>query len=348
MKKQVHGGDVYRHPQAIDFSANMNPLGVPASVIAAATESLSKIERYPDVFKNKLRAALAIYEGVDSEHIICGNGAAELIFALTLALKPRKALLPIPTFAEYEQALRAVDCDIKYYQMVKDFTLDEGILDYIDEEQDIMFICNPNNPTGFVVDSDLMTKIIKKCQVCQVFLVVDECFQDFIEEADVHTLKGTLTADSPIFLLKAFTKRYAMPGIRLGYGLCQEAKVLAKMNQVMQPWNISIPAEAAGIAALQETAYVKKAQQLVQVERKYLMDELQKLPLTVYHSQANYIFFKGPDNLYDDCIKQNILIRDCQNYQGLSKGYYRIAVRTHAENEKLVAVFMRILDDKGE
>ena len=343
MKGQVHGGDVYRHPQAIDFSANMNPLGVPPKVIEAAIESLSRINNYPDVFKSKLREALALYEGIASENIICGNGAAELIFALALALKPQKALLPVPTFAEYEQALQAVDCDIEYYQMVKNFALDEDILMHIDKGCDILFLCNPNNPTGLVIDHDLMMKIVEKCQKCQTFLVVDECFQDFVETDKVQSLKKELSKYPQVFLLKAFTKRYAMPGIRLGYGLCKDLDVLKKMTLVMQPWNISIPAEAAGIAALKEQEYVEEAQKLVKEEREYLMDKLYSLPLKVYQSQANYIFFEGPDNLHEQCLQQNILIRDCSNYRGLLKGYYRIAVRNHEENEKLIAVLNKIL-----
>ena len=139
-----------------------------------------------------------------------------------------------------------------------------------------------------------------------------------------------------LFLLKAFTKRYAMAGVRLGYGITENQELLEKMTQVTQPWNISIPAQAAGIAALGEVEYVEKARNLIFEESEYLSEELYKLGMTVFPSQANYLFFKGPEDLFEICVGQNVLIRDCSNYPGLGRGFYRVAVRTHEENERLI------------
>lgn len=344
MRKQIHGGDVYRHPGLIDFSSNINPLGTPPGVVLAAAESLKQIAHYPDVFCTSLCKALSNAEAIQEDYIICGNGAADLIFSLVQALKPQRALLPVPTFAEYEQALSTVSCNVEHYVMNEGFALDGGILEAITEQHDILFLCNPNNPTGFLIEPDFLRAIVKKCRDCKVFLVIDECFQDFIAEPEVYSMKELLPEYSNLFLLKAFTKCYAMAGIRLGYGLCSNIKLLEKMSYATQPWNVSIPAQAAGVAALQEGQYVKRARALIQEECTYLKTEMRKLALIVYDSRANYIFFKGPENLYEQCLKRGILIRDCENYPGLLKGFYRVAVRLHEENEKLIQELHEILE----
>lgn len=348
MKQQVHGGDIYRHPDVIDFSSNVNPLGTPPQVIDAACTSISKIAGYPDIHYTQLRKALALYEKLPGERIICGNGAAELIFTLVLAQQPKKALLPVPTFAEYEQALRASGCEVEYFPLNGQFRLTADFLEVITADYDILFLCNPNNPTGFVIAPELMKEIIKRCREHGVFLVIDECFQDFLEDPMQYSMIAELDQNDRIFILKAFTKRYAMAGIRLGYGLCSNDRLLRRMSRVTQPWNVSIPAQAAGIAALKERAYLEQARALVRQENRFLKQELAQLPLQVFDSQANYIFFCGPEDLYESCLKQGILIRDCSNYPGLTKGYYRIAVRTHQENRQLLKVIKTVLQKTEE
>ena len=166
--------------------------------------------------------------------------------------------------------------------------------------------------------------------------MVDECFQDFIRDPGQYSLKAQLPRYHNLFLLKAFTKRYAMAGVRLGYGITENEELLEKMTLATQPWNISVPAQAAGIAALKETDYVERARNLIFEEAEYLSGELYKLGMTVFPSQANYLFFKGPEDLFEICVRKNVLIRDCSNYPGLGRGFYRVAVRTHEENEQLI------------
>lgn len=343
MEKHTHGGDVYRHTNVIDFSANCNPLGTPKAVEEAIARSASMVWHYPDVQCQRLREALAVYEEIEEEKIICGNGAADIIFSLVLAKKPKKALLPAPTFAEYEQALRCIGCEVEYFILKEEqgFQIGEGLLDCITKELDILFLCNPNNPTGLLLSREFVVRIMEECIHHQVFLVLDECFIDFVEKPKDYTMKEYITENRLLFILKAFTKRYAMAGVRLGYGLCADFKLLEEMNACSQPWNVSIPAQEAGIAALKEEEYVNRAMELVKTERAYLKREMEEAGFLVYPSAANYLFFQGPVNLAEDCLKQGILIRDCSNYLGLQKGYYRVAVRTHEENEKLALVLQK-------
>ena len=165
---------------------------------------------------------------------------------------------------------------------------------------------------------------------------MDECFLDFVPEPEKYTLKAFLEEYENLFLLKAFTKRYAIAGVRLGYGLCGNKELLEKIESVCQPWNVSSMAQAAGLAALEEKAYVEEGRQITFKEAAYLKKEIEVLGYKVYPSMANYVFFEGSENLYEQLEKKKILIRDCSNYTGLSKGYYRVAVKMHEENEKLI------------
>lgn len=340
MKKQIHGGDVYRNPDALDFSANMNPLGTPESVILAAQEGVRKICNYPDVQQSKLKQALAEYEQVPKDSLICGNGAAELIFMFAQAIRPRRAVVLAPTFAEYELALKSVGCQVEHVELSEadsfEFRSAARICELVSSGIDLVCLCNPNNPTGKLIDRELILEILEHCKKHKARMLLDECFNDFIEVPEDFTLKGELIHYSHLFLLKAFTKRYSMAGIRLGYGMSADAELLDQMRSCVQPWNLSIPAQEAGVAALQEEEYVRKARWLVARERGWLEKEMEKLGLKVYDSKANYIFFQGPRDLMEHCLERKVLIRDCSNYVGLEKGFYRVAVKLHEENEQLL------------
>ena len=342
--KHIHGGDVYQYQNCVDFSANCNPLGTPEGVKEAVMQSLDHINDYPQVGCTPLRKAIAAYEGVNPAEVICGNGAAELIFSLCRAKKPKKALVPAPTFAEYEQALESVGCRCMhgFLQEEKLFQPGEDFLDLLTEDLDVVFFCNPNNPTGMLASRSLLVRILQKCKALGIFLVVDECFLDFVREPEAYTLKEYLKEYDNLFILKAFTKRYAMAGIRLGYGLTSNQELLEEMNRVTQPWNVSSIAQTAGLAALKETEYVEKGRALVFAQAEYLKAEMSALGLKVYPSCANYIFFRGREDLFEQCVKRGVLIRDCSNYPGLSKGYYRVAVKRPKENEKLISVLREI------
>lgn len=348
MEQHIHGGDVYTNPGCLDFSANCNPLGTPEAVKQAVRESVEELVNYPQVGYGPLKNAIAAYENVESSWVICGNGAAELIYSVCRARKPGRALLPEPTFAEYGQALESVGCEICTVPLREDFRLDDSFLELLQPGIDVVFLCNPNNPTGLLIDQELLVRIVKSCEEKEILLVVDECFLDFVEDGETYSLKPWLGQIQGLFLLKAFTKRYAMAGIRLGYGLCSDGKLLEKMERSTQPWNVSGIAQRAGIAALGETSYVREGQRIVYEQRERLKSALSRFPLQVADSRANYIFFRGPKELWEQCRERGILIRDCSNYIGLSKGWYRIAVRTEAENNRLLDVMREIFEEGKE
>ncbi|MDO5538486.1 MAG: pyridoxal phosphate-dependent class II aminotransferase [Eubacteriales bacterium] len=350
MQKNQHGGDIYTNKYRIDFSANINPLGMPESVRTAACQGVALSANYPDVQYRELRRAIAGKEKVSEEDIICGNGAAELIFLLASAVKPVRTLLTAPGFAEYEQALTAAGCQAEFYELREEtgFALQEDYLKRLKEGWDMVFLCNPNNPTGVTIPPGFLREILNICKEENIKVVLDLCFLDFLEEREEADFVRD-TSDYPnLFVLKAFTKTYAMAGLRLGYGICTDKFLLEKMESITQPWNISIPAQMAGVAALKEKEYVERARKLVTGQRIWLSGQLKELGLTVYDSRANFLFWKGPAGLTEKCREQGILLRDCGNYRGLKdvqeqKGYYRVAVRTPEENKELVNVLKGVL-----
>lgn len=349
MVKLVHGGDIYSAKERIqgtilDFSANINPLGLPDSVKSALMERLDDFALYPDPLCRELVQKIAESEQIAPEHILCANGAAELIFRLVQAIRPRCALVVAPTFAEYEQALNGCSCRVEYHLLKEeqDFVLDDSVLEKIHPHTGIVFLCNPNNPTGQLVDQKLLERILVRCSSCGALLVVDECFRDFLEDCDGNSMKSWVEEFPNLLILRAFTKHFAMAGLRLGYCLCANPPLLERMAGLGQPWGVSVPAQIAGVAALSDTDYLRRTRELIAQERDYLKQQLGKLPVRVIGSQANYIFFHAPEdsereNSLATALEQDgILIRSCDNYYGMPKGYYRIAVRSHADNQKLV------------
>lgn len=350
----IHGGDVYSARQKmkqepLDFSANINPMGMPPGAVRAAADALQQCTQYPDPLCRELRAALAAYEGIPAEQIVCGNGAADLIFRIVAATHPRRALLLAPTFAEYEQALRAMDCSIAYFplQESEGFVLPEAFLQQLTPEINLLFLCNPNNPTGRTVPPALLREIWKRCEEAGILLVVDECFNEFLEHPERNTLKGVLKPGTNAVILKAFTKSFAMPGLRLGYGLCGNKSLAERIFSCGQPWGVSIPAQAAGVAALQEQGYLERMRRLIQTERRWLSENLARLGLCVFPSEANYILFRTETEipLRERMEQHSVLIRACGNYRGLDDRYYRIAVRGHGENERLIAALKCALEE---
>ena len=342
-RSYIHGGDVYSRPVRLDFSANVNPFGAPEGVTAAVRAAAEDLSAYPDPCCGPLREKLAALNGAARENVICGNGAAELIYQFAAALQPRNALLPVPSFSDYESALLAAGCKPTFYLLPREsgFLLTEDILAHIRPETDLLLLCSPNNPTGRSVPQALLLAILDRCRETQTWLFLDECFLELTDEDRAFSLADHLQEGDRTFLLRAFTKAYGMAGLRLGWGLCKNRALMEGMCRLVQPWNVSTLAQAAGLAALDCPDWPKKARRLIQAEKPWLSERLTALGFTVLPGDANYLFFSGAPGLYEKLLAQGVLIRNCENYRGLQPGDYRIAVRTRPENEAL----LRILEE---
>ena len=350
MKQLVHGGDWMGYRErfgrdALDFSANVSPLGLPEGVAQAIREALTEGDRYPDPLCRALRAKLAVHEAVPAKHILCGNGAADLIFRLVWAAKPRTALLPAPTFAEYAAALETAGCTVRrhFLRESEDFAVTEAFISAVDEDTDMVFLCQPNNPTGQLTALPLVEQILHRCAACGTLLVVDECFLDFLPDHALHTAKGLL-GEGDLVILKAFTKLYGMAGVRLGYALSADTALLEQMQACGQPWGVSSLAQAAGLAALEETAYVEKVRALIAEQRPRLTAGLRALGLRVIDGRANYLLFRAPADLNERLRPLGTQVRSCANYPGLGPEWYRTAVRTAPENARLLEIMREVLE----
>lgn len=345
-KKQqsIHGGDIYRNRVKLDFSVNINPFGMAEPVKAALLQAVEDCTLYPDMEWDALRTALSEKMGIPKEQILFGNGASELFMAITHAFLPRTCVVPAPSFYGYEKALRAAGADIRYYPLKKelDFALDEGILQYLGADVDMLFLTNPNNPVGNGIPYSLLLRMLEWCKERNITVVLDECFIDFVKEEEIGSLLPDLGRFENLILVQAFTKIYAIPGLRLGYLFCGNEKSLEKIKMHLPEWNVSVPAQQVGIAALKEQEYVKKTVEFVKEEREFLKEALEKMGMTVYPSCANFLLLETGLPLYEKLLEQGILIRDCSNFKGLGKGFYRIAVKKREENEQLIETVEKI------
>lgn len=332
---RIHGGNVCHNQKMLDFSANINPLGMPDAVRDAVIQSAADCAKYPDPQCTELTEKLAVYEQIPASQIVCGNGAADLIYRIVHALRPKRALIPAPTFSEYAYALREAGCEISEFSLdMAHYQLSVAFLSEIHDAFDIVFLCTPNNPTGQRMQPELLRMIAEKCREHHVILVCDECFLRFTEDAVQYSLRPYLYENC--IILNAFTKLYAMPGLRLGYALCGSAKLAESIRQTGQFWSVSVPAQAAGIAALGVPDWIEHTVSVVSEERRFLTENLRQCGIFVYDGTANFLLIKAPADFADKLEKRQIFVRRCSDFHNLSAEHFRIAVRTHEENSALI------------
>ena len=343
MRQYEHGGDIYGNPGvSLDFSVNTNPLGMPEKVRQALLSHVDEFTRYPDPACRALCAAIAEFEGVPSDWVLCGNGAADLLYRLCYALRPREALVCAPTFSEYERALEQAGCRVRRHILTADngFSVTDALCEQLVSELDILFLCQPNNPTGRLIPMDLMEGMIKRAQQNGVVVIVDECFLDFTAGASVRQY----LEDTPgLAVLKAFTKIYAMAGLRLGYLLTSDNVLKCKTETAGQCWSVSVPAQIAGAAALTCKGWASMTRQLIEEERAFLSAQLNALGLTVFPSDANFLLLHSERPLYGPLLQKGILIRKCENFIGLDESYYRIGIKTREENKRFLQAVKEVL-----
>jgi threonine-phosphate decarboxylase len=343
MEIHEHGGDIFAYDNIrYDFSVNINPLGMPEAIRETLCRHMAEYETYPDTKYRALREAIADMEGIPPEQVICGNGAADLIYKLCLSQKPKNILVCAPTFSEYERAALLAGASVSYYTLEEDrgFIPQEGMLDHITPGTDMVFLCSPNNPTGRLIHIEFIEKVVKKAREAKSLLVLDECFLDFTSGSSA---KHLMEEYKNLVILKAFTKIYAMAGLRLGYLICADREFLEKTDGFGQCWSVSSPAQYAGIAACSLDSFIEKTRRLVSTERAYLSEGLKNLGIRVFESDANFILLKCQLPLKKLLIEKGILIRSCDNFRGLDTRFYRVAVKTRQANEALLSALKEIM-----
>lgn len=337
----IHGGDIYRNAVRLDFSVNVNPLGVPASVRQALHDAVDTCNVYPDIRAEALQTAVSGMLKLPKTCLLFGNGASELFVAVVHAIKPSKVVIPVPSFYGYEHAAKTVTKQLCYYSMQEKngFLPQEDLFELLDKNTDMLFLANPNNPTGARLKLDYLLRLLTHCRDNQIFVVLDECFIEFCEGE--NSMVDRLAEFPNVILIRAFTKSFAIPGVRLGYLICRNLELLQNIQKQLPEWNLSVFAQAAGVACVKEQEFLKKTAAYIKKEREILMSELEKLcgrngfSCWLYPSAANFLLLYSDCPLYERLLEQGILIRNCASFKGLGAGYYRIAVRSREENEQL-------------
>ncbi|MCK4519920.1 MAG: threonine-phosphate decarboxylase [Candidatus Omnitrophica bacterium] len=359
-----HGGDIYEvkrkfKGEVIDFSANINPLGLPAAVKKVLCENFNKILHYPDPWGRNITERIAKYWQINKENILLGNGSSELIYLIISAFRPKTALIPVPSFSEYERALGSINSKIQFLKLKEKegFSFNIGPA----EKTDIFFIGNPNNPTGNLILPSLRAK--QSNPILRLLrpggarndsskLVVDEAFMDFLPNQKDYTLIWRAVKNRKIIVLRSFTKFFALPGLRIGY-IVAHKEVVNKLRQCQPPWSVNSLAQLAAELILDDKDYIKKTYKLINKEREFLFEQLTGIEgLKPYPPAANFLLVKiekaGVTSkfLKEALIKKGILIRDCGNFRNLNNKYIRVAVRSREENLKLLKGFKGILQKK--
>ncbi len=357
----THGGNLFEIQRQygvdrnglLDYSANINPLGVPNSLRKIMMEAMDDLVNYPDIHYTDLKNAIGEKYKVTVDNIYVGNGGVQVIFDFINAVKPEKSLVVYPTFVEYERALKAVGSEIKTYLLNEDndfkLHIDE-LINEIDETLDMVVLCNPNNPTGTLIEREFFEKLLIKCQEKEVFLMVDEAFMDFVHEGEEKTLLTLSEKYEYLMVTRSFTKFYGIPGLRLGFGVCCHIKIKQKLTQLAIPWTVNTFASYFGKVLLTDQEYERKTLQWLREETPRFVNELEKTGLfKVYQPSVNYILMKLlPKNievnqLREKLIQEGVLIRDCSNFKGLSNRFIRIAIKDTGSNQQLLDAINKVI-----
>lgn len=330
----------------IDFSSNVNP-HIISDLGKYVLEGLEKSRSYPDINYTNLRNNISDYIKVDSELIIPGNGATEIIYLLMKSIKRRLAILN-PTFSEYGRGAKLNNLEIMDFHLKEEnnFSIDLDEIQKNMDKFDSLFICNPNNPNGKVKDlNELLDLMIENDKL----LIVDETFMEFVGEEEKYSLINKIEQTPNLFILKAVTKFFGMPGLRLGYGVTSNKQIIKNIYEYKEPWTINSFAENLSNYLFKDKEYINGSKDYYINERKFMLEELRKISrLKVYDTDTNFVLIKLDDDEANSLKlelfeKYNILIRDASNFIGLDKSYIRVAIKSHNDNKVLIESLRKIL-----
>ena len=330
----------------IDFSSNVNP-HIISDLGKYVLEGLEKSRSYPDINYTNLRNNISDYIKVDSELIIPGNGATEIIYLLMKSIKRRLAILN-PTFSEYGRGAKLNNLEIIDFHLKEEnnFSIDLDEIQKNMDKFDSLFVCNPNNPNGKVKDlNELLDLMIENDKL----LIVDETFMEFVGEEEKYSLINKIEQTPNLFILKAVTKFFGMPGLRLGYGVTSNKHIIKNIYEYKEPWTINSFAENLSNYLFKDKEYINGSKDYYINERKFMLEELRKISrLKVYDTDTNFVLIKLDDDEANSLKlelfeKYNILIRDASNFIGLDKSYIRVAIKSHNDNKVLIESLRKIL-----
>ncbi len=349
-----HGGNIYSAAlelgleahEVMDFSASINPLKMPQLARQAIRDGIASVAHYPDTECMDLKETIAMRYEVPASSVMVANGSTELIYLLPRALRPKRVLIALPAFSEYERACKLAGAKVEHFGMKEadGFLPDMESFAHAMKKADMAFFCNPGNPSGNLLARHEVLVLAREARKNKCVLVVDEAFIEFSPECSV------LGAQSDnLIVLRSLTKFYALAGLRVGFA-CMSPKIMKAANKYKEPWSVNVLATSAACAALEDDGYPERTLRYIERERRRLITGLRSLAIEPVNSGANYLLFKTKHarTLLDGLKARGILIRDCSNFKGLGRNHLRIAVRSTKENRALLIAMEEVIAQAGK
>lgn len=344
-----HGGDLLTYEnfydgKLIDFSSNINPLGTPRGLKEEIINNLQTLTTYPDIQYRKLKRSIAKYLNCGTSNILVGNGAVEIINNFVILAK--KIIVCTPSFSEYEKRAIAHNKLVETIPYKKDFTIDMEAIEEIIHEDELIILGNPNNPTGLRIPKEQLLKIYRLVKKANAFLLLDEAFFEFSpEDYDSIELFKEYNFES-VGIIRAATKFFALPGIRLGYG-CTSKEKMEAIQKIELPWSINSLADAAGQFILNDKEYIRKSKEYIEAERRFLLSELSRIEgIKPYTTHTNYILIKllnwDEEYVFNSLLKKGIIIRKCSSFKDLDENHIRVAIKDRKNNLLLIQAFKNL------
>lgn len=348
---EIHGGNIYKikrenGKEVLDYSSNINPLGIPKSFRNALFENLDNLVRYPDVDYVELKEKIAKFNGCKAENIVVGNGATEVLFLYMKNIDVKNIMIISPTFAEYQRGAEVAKKNIEFFPFEKDFSLDIKKLKEASKNIELIVLCNPNNPTGKFQNLGKIGELVEYLEKSGKKLFIDESFIEFIDgwrEKTAVNLKN-----KNIFILRALTKYFAIPGVRLGYGISFDKLLLKRIEENREPWSVNGVAEIAGKVMLEDREYIEKTDSWIKKEKKLFFEELSKFrDIDIVKSEVNFILLKlktmNSKEFKNKMLEHNVLVRDCSNFKYLDNSYVRIAIKDRKTNSIFIEKLKKVI-----
>ena len=347
----LHGGDLdiisrmynINKNEIINFSGNVNPLGLPNSIPRSIEKNLYMLTEYPDVAYLSLRESISSYTNIDKDHIVVGNGSTELISLFIKAVSPKKAVIVSPAYSEYQKEIELVGGKIELFPLKEEenFILNtDALLSSLNESIDMVVICNPNNPTGTYVDNDQAKQILDKCLEYNIYVMFDETYVEFADRERQVSAMPLIEKYNNLCIIRGTSKFFSCPGLRLGYGACSDSRILDYIKDNKDPWSVNILAQISGEVMFKDTEFIEKTISFISSEREKIKDYLKNL--YVFKSQANFFLVKilkedlTSDIVFEECIKEKMLIRNASNFPYLNNKYIRFCILDSENNSRLL------------
>ena len=344
-----HGGDLityekYYDGELIDFSSNINPLGFPGGLKEELIKGFTDMTNYPDIKYRHLKTSISKYLKCSPENVVVGNGAVDIIDNFIIMF-PR-IIVVLPSFSEYEERALVHGKEVIRLKYKDDFTLNLSNIEDTIKAKDLLILGNPNNPTGLRIEKDTLKKLYEIVNKERGYLLLDEAFYEFCPEDYDSIQIFKEKSFHRIGIIRAATKFFALPGIRLGYG-CVSEDIRNIHDKVALPWSVNSLGDRAGRYIFECKEYIEMSKTYIEEERKFLLEQLSNIKgIKPYNTHANYVLIKllkwNEEYVFKFFLNRGLVIRKCSSFNGLDNTYIRVAIKSRKNNLKLIETFKEL------